>query len=31
MKILNYGKESLSNNDKLFLDDKEMISPIDEI
>ena len=30
-KILNYGKESLSNNDKLFLDDKEMVSPIDEI
>lgn len=30
-KILNYGKESLSENDKLFLDDKEMVSPIDEI
>jgi hypothetical protein len=30
-KILKHGKESLSENDKLLLEDKEMISPIDEI
>ena len=30
-KILKYGKDSLTDNDKLFLEDKEMISPIDEI
>jgi len=30
-KILKHGKESLSKNDKLLLEDKEMISPIDEI
>lgn len=28
-KILKYGKESLSDNDKLVLEDKEMVSPID--
>jgi hypothetical protein len=30
-KILKYGKESLSDNDKLVLEDKEMVSPIDNI
>ena len=30
-KMLKYGKESLTENDKLLLEDKEMISPIDEI
>jgi hypothetical protein len=30
-KILKHGKESLSENDKLLLEDKKMISPIDEI
>lgn len=30
-KILKYGKETLSENDKLLLEDKQMISPIDEI
>ena len=30
-KLLKYGKESLTENDKLLLEDKEMISPIDEI
>lgn len=30
-KILKYGKESLTENDKLLLEDKVMISPIDEI
>ena len=30
-KILKYGKESLSENDKLLLEDKVMISPINEI
>jgi hypothetical protein len=30
-KILTYGTDSLSENEKLFLDDKEMVSPIDEI
>ena len=30
-KMLKYGKESLTENDKLLLDDKQMISPIDEI
>lgn len=30
-KILKYGKDSLTNNDKLFLEDKEMISPIDDL
>jgi hypothetical protein len=29
-KILIYGKESLTENDKLFLEDKEMISPVFE-
>lgn len=29
-KILKYGKDSLTENEKLFLSDKEMISPIDE-
>lgn len=29
-KMLAYGKESLTENDKLLLDDKEMISPIDD-
>ena len=30
-KMLKYGKESLTENDKLLLEDKQMISPIDEI
>ena len=30
-KILKYGKESLTENDKLFMEDEEMISPLDEI
>ena len=30
-KILKYGKESLTENDKLFMDDKEMISPLDNL
>ena len=30
-KLLKYGKESLTENDKLLLEDKVMISPIDEI
>ena len=30
-KILKYGKESLTENDKLLLEDKVMISPINEI
>jgi hypothetical protein len=30
-KILKYGKESLTENDKLFMKDEEMISPLDEI
>ncbi len=30
-KILKHGKESLTENDKLLLEDKKMISPIDEI
>jgi hypothetical protein len=30
-KILKYGKESLTENDKLFLEDKEMISPLDNL
>ena len=30
-KVLKYGKESLTENEKLFLDDKNMISPIDEL
>jgi len=30
-KILKYGKESLTENEKLLLGDKEMISPLDEI
>lgn len=30
-KILKYGKDSLTENEKLFLDDKQMISPIDNI
>ena len=30
-KILKYGKDSLTENEKLFLGDKQMISPIDEI
>ena len=30
-KILKYGKDSLTENDKLFLEDKVMISPIDNL
>lgn len=30
-KILKYGKDSLTENDKLFLDNKKMIPPLDEI
>ena len=30
-KILMYGTDSLSENEKLFLDDKEMVSPINNI
>jgi hypothetical protein len=30
-KMLKYGKESLTENDKLFLDDKEMMSPLDDL
>jgi len=30
-KILKYGNESLTENDKLFLEDKEMISPLDNL
>ena len=30
-KILKYGRESLTENDKLFLNDKDMVSPLDEI
>ena len=30
-KMLKYGKESLTENDKLFLDNKEMISPLDSL
>jgi hypothetical protein len=30
-KILKYGKDSLTENDKLFLEDKDMISPLDNL